>query len=361
MRTVSLEYYGIAGGTYTERTTSNLSVRVLPSGCIINFAGPGIYQSFSFPAYGLVGLLNSTPYQFMIELIVGGGDTSQAGTAARHFLPSLIEALPAPNEPKELLLSISNHCRELYEIARIDRDDETREFFYQPIYNFQGLILSEVIDNEFNKHEDRLIKAIKLAEKIDLKVADNLALSLEEREELRNQLGRPFPVKCLNIENTKKIDEIKQILEIGRINNSETENESTSRAIIKRCFVLDNLLESICHLEDISIESLVEIRRKAIPTPQWYRIEITQAVISYVLGCILGRWDIRFATSEKQPSELPDPFAPLPVCSPGMLIGEDGLPLHETPFNYPIQIRWDGILRTLAKVFCDMIRNLLSL
>ncbi|GEM_PF-2139073 len=231
MRTVSLEYYGIAGGTYTERTTSNLSVRVLPPGCIINFAGPGIYQSFSFPTYGLIALLNSAPYQFMIELIVGGGDTSQSGTAARHFLPSLIEALPAPNEPEELLLSISNYSRELYEISRIYRNDETREFFYVPFYNCQDLILSEIINYEFNNHEDRLVKSVKLAEKIDLKVADNLSLSLEETEELRKQLGRPFPVKCLNIKNTKKINKIQQILEIGRVNNNdETENEITSRA-----------------------------------------------------------------------------------------------------------------------------------
>lgn len=146
-------------------------------------------------------------------------------------MPSLIEALPAPNEPEELLLSISNYSRELYEISRIDRNDETREFFYVPFYNCQDLILSEIINYEFNNHEDRLVKSVKLAEKIDLKVADNLSLSLEETEELRKQLGRPFPVKCLNIKNTKKINKIQQILEIGRVNNNdETENEITSRA-----------------------------------------------------------------------------------------------------------------------------------
>ncbi|MDV2994015.1 MAG: hypothetical protein N4J56_003669 [Chroococcidiopsis sp. SAG 2025] len=57
---------------------------------------------------------------------------------------------------------------------------------------------------------------------------------------------------------------------------------------------------------------------------------LTTDLISYTVGCTFGRWDIRFATGEKQAPELPDPFAPLPACSPGMLTDKHGLPLRET-------------------------------
>ncbi len=50
---------------------------------------------------------------------------------------------------------------------------------------------------------------------------------------------------------------------------------------------------------------------------------------SYMLGVAFSRWDIRFATGEKPVPELPDPFAPLPACPPGMLQNEQGLPLTE--------------------------------
>jgi hypothetical protein len=66
-------------------------------------------------------------------------------------------------------------------------------------------------------------------------------------------------------------------------------------------------------------------------------------LLSYALGAALGRWDIRYATS-RRPSELPDPFAPLPVCSPGMLADEEGVPLHEAPPGYSLRIDQDGIL-----------------
>ena len=67
-------------------------------------------------------------------------------------------------------------------------------------------------------------------------------------------------------------------------------------------------------------------------------------LLSYVIGTALGRWDIRYATGQRFCPELPNPFAPLPVCSQGMRIGEDGLPLQEALQDYPLRIDWDGIL-----------------
>src|SRR5208282_5320173 len=66
--------------------------------------------------------------------------------------------------------------------------------------------------------------------------------------------------------------------------------------------------------------------------------------LSYCLGCAFGRWDIRFATGERKPPELPDPFDSLPICSPGMLQAEDGLPLTTAPQGYPLRIDPEGIL-----------------
>ena len=68
--------------------------------------------------------------------------------------------------------------------------------------------------------------------------------------------------------------------------------------------------------------------------------------VSWLLGCSLGRWDIRYATGEQAAPELPDPFAPLPVCPPGQLQNAQGLPARpeDVPAGYSVRIPWDGIL-----------------
>jgi hypothetical protein len=95
--------------------------------------------------------------------------------------------------------------------------------------------------------------------------------------------------------------------------------------------------------------------------------------IELFLGFAFGRWDVRIALDPSLAPELPDPFDPLPVCPPGMLVGPDGLPAEPNRIvseewlrarpdantlppegsvknptipdsEYPLRIFWDGIL-----------------
>ena len=97
----------------------------------------------------------------------------------------------------------------------------------------------------------------------------------------------------------------------------------------------------------------------------------TQNLLQYCIGAVFGRWDIRMAIDPSLAPELADPFDPLPVCPPGMLVGPGGLPagkgqivsedwlrsrenVLDIPENipnptspddeYPLKIDWDGIL-----------------
>jgi len=66
--------------------------------------------------------------------------------------------------------------------------------------------------------------------------------------------------------------------------------------------------------------------------------------LSYICGCVYGRWDIRFATGELPRPDLPDPFDMLPVCPPGTLRGPDGLPAKIALQGYMLRLTVDGIL-----------------
>ena len=100
---------------------------------------------------------------------------------------------------------------------------------------------------------------------------------------------------------------------------------------------------------------------------------IIALLLSWSLGVAFGRFDIRLALDPSLVPGAPDPFEPLPICPPGMLVGPEGLPakpgeivseewLRARPdantmpprgfvsrptipdSEYPLRINWDGIL-----------------
>lgn len=112
----------------------------------------------------------------------------------------------------------------------------------------------------------------------------------------------------------------------------------------------------------------------------------SHSVISHAIGCIYGRWDIRIAKDQTLAPKLQNPFDPLPICSPAMLISPDGLSarygsivseewLRARPdvnflppegsvkqptipdSKYPINIKWDGILVDDPDHSSDIVRR----
>lgn len=67
-------------------------------------------------------------------------------------------------------------------------------------------------------------------------------------------------------------------------------------------------------------------------------------LVSWSAGVAFGRFDIQLATGVRPMPTEPEPFDPLPACSPGMLTGGDGLPLAQQPAEYPVDFPEDGVL-----------------
>jgi len=76
---------------------------------------------------------------------------------------------------------------------------------------------------------------------------------------------------------------------------------------------------------DLAESALVEATDGHITKPLGHSLQ------AYFVGILFARWDIRLALDSTLAPPLPDPFDPLPICPPGMLIGPDSLPA--TPGN----------------------------
>jgi hypothetical protein len=72
--------------------------------------------------------------------------------------------------------------------------------------------------------------------------------------------------------------------------------------------------------------------------------EAVSQLLSYYLGCVFGRWDVRLATGMSNIAILPDPFAPTGKHSPGMLLEPSIQNASITIGEYPLRIEGGGII-----------------
>jgi hypothetical protein len=277
-------YYFQSGLTFPRRT-KRFCPRVLPSGVIFGHGGQTAFSPTDLEA--LLAIIGSTLSQFNVSLFLGTSPQDQGGTNPQ-FETGIIQRIPIAHfsVPKHSLRDLANQC-----ISLSRNRDSAREishtFHLTTLLQISGDTLAQRLV-EWRRH------------------------IAEEEEQLT--------------ERHSKIDDI-----VFRLYGIEEED----RKLIEKHMSSEGDGEKAANEEEDTEEKIgliVDGKR------------LVSDLLSYIIGCTLGRWDIRFATNESSAPKLPAPFAPLPVCSPGMLTSNDGLPLQKAPANYPISIDWDGIL-----------------
>jgi hypothetical protein len=317
-RTSNSELYGLPGLTYTERTTSNYAARVLPAQSLFSPAGPIVVAPSGWPELSLLGWLNSSVVAFYIELLVGGGDSSESGTAARHFSPAMIEGIPIPSGFSTHLKPLTESMTRLHAALGACQMDETAAQYAGHKPRGDGIRASAIA--RFEQMETQSLAALDLFRLVDEHVFEAYSLSDDEREDLKRYLGRPqstsesTPSKTSLAEFVKKLfgpswSSLKQNPRIGI--------ECPARAVKKLCFIADDRLETASAILGISPKVIARERRSLNLVPPGSVQREACDVVSYCLGCRYGRWDVRLTDADNCMREATDPFLPLPACPPG--------------------------------------------
>jgi hypothetical protein len=338
--------------TYTERTASDFSPRVMPDGCIFDCKGPIIAAAKdNAHLLGLLAVSNSKVFKYFVELSLAGGDSSVSVGAARQFTQSIVGSVPIPKTFVERNAELASIGKDVWtNLAENDAMDETSRFFSTPVR--AGMLASEHLRDAFTLHaaarDSRFLQILELTEKLEDVVIELYGLDEDSRQEVATVCGEhPNRLKC-NAFLKLSTDEQKRLLAtpVDQVIGELRERGSVTRSITKMCYSADRWLEVIAVSYSTRPDLIIQQKRKlSIVEPSLF-IDKSAEFVSYSVGCAFGRWDIRYATGEQAAPELPDPFAPLPVCPPGQLQNAQGLPARpeDVPAAYPVRIPWDGIL-----------------
>lgn len=310
-RPQNTDFYFRPGLTYTSYTNLGFAPRVLPAGSVFSVAGMGIHGVKKC----LLVFLNSTVVQCFLYQIADRRKW-EAGVIQRLPVPNLSDYIPELN----LLSDQAWPLKRSFDLM----NDTTHAFTLPTLLQCPGMTLgwqTAACQKQFADGEAELSKIQSEADEI----AFNLyGFTTEERKAVSSS---QYSVGC---ENRRNSDEY------------------------------------------LSDEEDIHIKEEETASPANSPLH-TANLLSWGVGVAFGRSDVRIAINPSLAPKLPDPFDPLPVCPPGMLVGPNGLPAEpegivseewlrarenanmlpeegsvENPvisdFEYPIRISWSGII-----------------
>src|SRR5487761_126683 len=295
-RPSNFEQFFRRGLTWPRRTQSKLSPRALPSGCVFADKGPAAFVAGDEPTrlLSLLAIAVSRPFASLVEFQLAAADARRGG-AAHSYEVGVIQRTPVPDlapADEAALASLAHRAWSLK--RRLDTRTETSHAFVLPALLFfekETLAGRAAAWNEHVREVEAELAAIQA--EID---------------------GCCFELYGINDEDRRAITEGfvastsgSEAPEVGTAEGAEEEDEAEA---------------------EIDTDTAV----------------LGAELVSWAVGVAFGRFDVHLATGDRQLPAEPDPFDPLPVCSPGMLTGDDGLPLASPPVGYPLSFPEDGIL-----------------
>lgn len=289
------QFYFRPGLTWPRRTQSGLALRAMPAGCIFADKGPAAFVEGDDPD-GLLTLLavtNSAAFRRLVELQMAFG-SYEVGVIQRTPVPDL-----SPSDTDRLAAL----ARRAWSLKRdLDTATLTSHAFLLPA------LLQ--VDGE------------DLGTRVAVRVE-----RVQRTAQASTEIQAEIDARCFELYGFNAADRAAALGTASGLvaalpgANEETQSDAADA---------DNDSEGVAGCD-----------------PQTLCAEL----FDWLVGVAFGRFDVRLATGDCSSPEDPEPFDPLPVCSPGMLQGDDGLPLSptegrrlRTEGRYPLDTAWDGIL-----------------
>jgi hypothetical protein len=368
-----VEFYFLEGLTFPERTTSDLCPQILPRGSLFSAIGSAIHFKHIEAALSYLGVAFTRPFKILADAVVGSGDSSVSGSAARHYRPGIVNNLPIPcNLFDTSGLENVKECISL--IRSTHRTEEISWEFTGSCFHIGGSGLTSWASRLENERLCKCVEVIQLNMQFEEMVKSYLGLSAEDIETINVGFG-PHPASYsseLNDELKEQICEI-WLKEEKEIVERAVAIQGARRQLTKKSYIADRRLELTAHalkVHPLAISKTLAKDSFGLPDSIYNRVK---DLISYCIGCAFGRWDIRLALSPENEPKPPQVFAPIPTCAAGMLVSSNGMPASAnfivseqwlcsrpdayslpseglvapysiTDQEYPIRISWHGIL-----------------
>jgi len=347
-RIFNLSLQGRPGVCWPKRTTSLPSGRPLPKG--------SFFEANSIPAFGpdpelILGWVNSRVFALCFLAQVGAGDTAR-GSAAKDWITGPARQLPWITPSDEQRHSLRDLARDAALAAReLMVSSETAAHFVAPdVFRVDLTAVAEHFEAAIRavvEHGEGMeTRMLEVKHALDMGWLGAYGLGQQALSTLDFEL-EPSPAGYPS--DSPRNDELfgeaylsKDALSLDSA-SSDKLDDSRTKARLKSQVELRSI-EDLCHIFSASPQAIVAKRRELNLIRSEDLLAGAQDILSYLVGCAFGRWDVRIGRDPSLAPPQPGLFDPVPLCPPGMLVGDDGLPAWNAPPDYPLALPPDQVL-----------------
>lgn len=325
-------YYFRPGLTWPRRTQGGFNLRTLPAGCVFADMGPAM-----FPKHGTLnalplGWLTARLADVLVEMTVYFG-TYQVGVVQR--LPWIGRELDDVAEQRVARATTAAALAR----ARMDEGDETtRRFVCPEVLRVPGATLVRRAAAGQAERHTILAGAVERTYEVERTIHQALDLSVEAESYLDEEYGpHPASYPAEPLDDEAELGRL-SAMPLDAVIHEVLAARGGSRVIATKSYFLDRRLEILSHVTGRHPSVVAEAWARLGLLPPGEPAESARDLVSYLVGVAVGRWDVRIGRDPNLAPPQPGLFDPVPICSPGMLVGDDGLPVVAAPPGYPIEL-----------------------
>jgi hypothetical protein len=267
------------------------------------------------------------------------------------------------------------------------------EYYYQPGFFFprrthrfcpkilpSGSIFSVGGQGIFPQCDEHLALLGLLSSKVGAEITALMLGEVEQSPQFEVGVIKRIPISPELANSGSIATQVKEIIDIVRERERKDENSSlftglvVSQEGLRATFKLWNeaaqsqkakVIALFCSVDAVCCETYgTSSFSEDDAEESWYEAfaeneaECARAITSYFVGCLLGRWDIRFTLGSEPYPELPPIFDELPAYPPATLKTTIKEPLSQATPAYPLRVEWDGIIVDDADHPDDIVRRI---
>jgi hypothetical protein len=327
-RVQNVDYYFRPGVTWPGRTASSLSVGPLPEGCIFSDKGPASLAEDS-PSTGWLTVMNSRVFRSLVDALMAAGEGTSSGTAARDYTVGAIGRIPSAVPMDPALSTVGLRVWDYH--ATRDQEEEISLRFRA--YRSNRIDSDAMIPGLLDELADA-----------DNRVSGLYGLDVAARQlldDLQGALPASYP-ESLELDERQFSEDYQ--CSIDALVDRAILTAEGGRHVAVKSYVLDRRIELLSHIYRCHPRLVVEtVARLGLERPG-RKLTESYRLVSYLLGCAFGRWDVRLADDASTEESVKDPFASLPSSPPGLLGRADHLHSIHGYGEYPLPVPPDGVL-----------------